>query len=118
MTRAAGGLARARGHPSRTARCQRRDPRSFTGAAAPGAWAGLTADQLRRIMPNVGAHADVYAAPLNAAMNAHGITTREQQAAFLGRIAGETGDLHRLVENMNYTHAGRIARALSVLGDH
>lgn len=36
-------------------------------------------------------------------MAAHGIVTREQRAAFLGQVAAETGNLHALVENDNYT---------------
>lgn len=73
-------------------------PASQTNAAPP-----VTPDQMRKIMPNAGARADTYVDPLNSAMRANGITTREQQAAFLAQIAQESGDLANTTENLNYS---------------
>ena len=53
-------------------------------------------------MPNAGVQADLYAAALNAAMAAHGVTTPAQQAAFLAQISVESGDLQNTSENLNY----------------
>ena len=45
------------------------------GAAALDRMHPLTADQLRAIMPDAGAAANLYVGPLNNAMAAHGIAT-------------------------------------------
>jgi putative chitinase len=41
--------------------------------------------------------------PLNEAMDAFAIWTRERQAGFLGQIAHESNGLRRLEEDLNYT---------------
>ena len=64
---------------------------------------GLTADQIRQIMPHAKHRADAYVDILNAAMAAHGIDMPEQRAALLGQISDETGQLHKLVEDLNYS---------------
>lgn len=53
----------------------------------------MTADQLREIMPYAGQRADTFAAPLTAAMLEFGISTPQQQAAFLAQVAHESGSL-------------------------
>lgn len=63
----------------------------------------VTADQLRQIMPNAGAQAELYVEPLNRAMEANGITTPERRAAFLAQVSVESGDLRQTVENLNYS---------------
>ena len=63
----------------------------------------LTPDQLRRILPAAGSRADVYAAPLAAAMDRFHITTPTRQAAFLAQIGHESGALSAVVENLNYS---------------
>jgi putative chitinase len=66
----------------------------------------ITADQLRVIMTNAGARADVYVEALNTAMAAHGIDTVERQMAFLAQISVESGNLRNTLENLNYSAAG------------
>jgi putative chitinase len=68
----------------------------------------LTADQLRAIMPQAGAAADLYVDALNYAMIMHGINTNVQRAAFLAQIAVESGQLHKTEEDLYYTTAHRI----------
>ncbi|HUG23535.1 LysM peptidoglycan-binding domain-containing protein [Piscinibacter sp.] len=70
-------------------------------AAASGPATAITADQLARIMP--AADAERWVGPLNAAMAAHGIHTPQQQAAFLGQIGVESGQLRTVSENLNYS---------------
>ena len=64
---------------------------------------GLTADQIRQIMPHAGHWADTYLDVLNNAMAVYGVDTPEQRAALLAQISDETGQLHRLTEDLNYT---------------
>lgn len=63
----------------------------------------VTADQIRTIMPNAGTRADDYVNALNIAMDAQGITSPEQRAAFLAQISVESGDLRDTQENLNYS---------------
>jgi putative chitinase len=53
----------------------------------------LTAAGLIEIMPNARRVAATYVEPLNQAMGAFGITTPRRQAAFLGQVAHESGQL-------------------------
>lgn len=69
---------------------------------APPAPKGVTAEQLRAIMPNAGAQVDIYLDALNAAMVAHHITALEQQAAFLAQILVESDELKATAKNLNY----------------
>ena len=58
----------------------------------------MTLDQLRAIMPTAGKRAEVFLAPLNAAMTEFDINTPKRQAAFLGQIAHESGSLRYVRE--------------------
>jgi putative chitinase len=53
----------------------------------------MTPDQLRRIMPQSGPQADLFAQPLTDAMAEFDINTPRRQAAFLAQIAHESGQL-------------------------
>lgn len=53
----------------------------------------MTPAQLIAAMPNAGSRADTFAAPLTVAMSEFGIMTAQQQAAFLGQVAHESGSL-------------------------
>ena len=53
----------------------------------------LTAAGLITIMPNARRVATAYVGPLNEAMDAYDITTPRRQAAFLGQVAHESGQL-------------------------
>lgn len=63
----------------------------------------VTEAQLRAIMPTAGARTARFVGPLNQAMRAHGINTNERRAAFLAQISVESGELHRVEENLNYS---------------
>lgn len=62
----------------------------------------MTAEELLQIMPNAGANAEIYAAPLTAAMAEFNINTPTRQAAFLAQIAHESSQLAHAQENLNY----------------
>lgn len=64
---------------------------------------GVTDAQLRAIMPRAGARTARYLGPLNAAMRTYGIDTNERRAAFLAQISVESGQLHNVEENLNYS---------------
>lgn len=53
----------------------------------------ITPDLLIAIMPNARRVARVYAVPMSEAMDRYGIDTKRRQAAFLGQIAHESGQL-------------------------
>jgi putative chitinase len=57
----------------------------------------ITPDQLRAMMPRIGSRADVYAQPLNEAMQDFEINTALREAAFLAQCAHESGEFY-------YTH--------------
>ena len=65
----------------------------------------VTEAQLRTIMPTAGVRTARFVSPLNQAMRAHGINTNERRAAFLAQISVESGELHRVEENLNYSAA-------------
>lgn len=58
----------------------------------------LTLDQLRAIMPYAGKRAEVFLAPLNAAMAEFEINTQPRMAAFLAQIGHESGSLRYTLE--------------------
>ncbi len=62
----------------------------------------ITPTQLKEIMPNC-PNADIWAAALNEATDRFDINTPPRAAAFLAQIAHESGELCRLVENLNYS---------------
>lgn len=74
----------------------------------------ITLDQLRAIMPQAGRRAEIFLAPLNAAMAEFGVDTPARQAAFLAQIAHESGSLHyvrELASGAAYD-TGRLAQRL------
>lgn len=54
----------------------------------------ITADELRKIMPQSKSLADVFVKPLNDAMSQYGINSFSRECAFLAQIAHESGQLH------------------------
>ena len=58
----------------------------------------MTLDQLRAAMPSSGKRAEIFLAPLNAAMEEFEINTPIRQAAFLAQIAHESGSLRYVRE--------------------
>lgn len=63
----------------------------------------LTPDQLYRIMPAAGRHADVALPALNAALARFPINTPLRLAHFLGQLAHESAQLAANRENLNYS---------------
>jgi putative chitinase len=69
----------------------------------------MTPAELIAIMPYAGARADTFAAPLTAAMQEFGISTPQQQAAFLAQVAHESGSLRytrELADGLAYEGRG------------
>lgn len=62
----------------------------------------ITSAELLRIMPKC-ADPDGWVDPLNQAMARFRIDTPARVAAFLAQIAQESGQLNKLVENLNYS---------------
>lgn len=58
----------------------------------------ITAEALRDIMPHAGHRVDTFLEPLNAAMDEFEINTPQRQAAFLGQIAHESGEMRYVRE--------------------
>lgn len=65
----------------------------------------LTAAQLNRIMPWA-PDPPGWTSVLNVAMAEFAIDSAPRMAAFLAQVAHESGELRRLVENLNYSAAG------------
>ncbi|WP_443693149.1 glycoside hydrolase family 19 protein [Pseudomonas protegens] len=63
----------------------------------------LTEQQLLQILPNARPVAGVFVPALNRAMARFKIDSRVRQAAFLSQVGHESGQLRRLVENLNYS---------------
>lgn len=69
----------------------------------------LPAAVLGHVMPALGQDAAaIYAPLLEAAMAEFGISSPQRAAAFLAQAAHESGQLSRLVENLNYSAQGLI----------
>ena len=66
----------------------------------------ITAQQLLQILPNAGAKAGVFVPVLNTAMLRYQIVGAKRVAAFVAQIGHESGQLTRLVENLNYSAEG------------
>lgn len=69
----------------------------------------MNRDQLLAIAPAVGARADTFLAPLNAAMDRFEIRAPACQASFIAQALHESMSLTRMTENLNYSPAGLIA---------
>lgn len=76
----------------------------------------LTLDQLRAIMPHAGGRAEIFLAPLNAAMDEFSIDTPVRQAAFLAQVAHESGSL-RYVRELASGEAYDTGRLAARLGN-
>jgi putative chitinase len=66
----------------------------------------ITLTQLKCAMPRIGTFAVTYLPWLNSAMAEFRIDTKPRQSNFLAQLAHETGDLNRVVENLNYSADG------------
>ena len=62
----------------------------------------ITEAQLQKIMPNC-SNIRIWTIALNNAMQKYEINSVDREAAFLAQIAHESGELNRLVENLNYS---------------
>ncbi len=69
----------------------------------------LTEYQLLQILPNARPVAGVFVSALNVAMTRYRIDTLGRRAAFMAQVGHESGQLRRLVENLNYSAAGLAA---------
>jgi putative chitinase len=63
----------------------------------------ITAEQLLKVLPNLGQSARPYADALNSAMERFSIDTPKRVAHFLAQVAHESGDFTRFRENLNYS---------------
>jgi len=63
----------------------------------------ITAQQLLQILPNAGQVAGVFVPVLNTAMSRYQIVGTIRIAAFVAQVGHESGQLRRLVENLNYS---------------
>lgn len=66
----------------------------------------LTAPLLQKSMGCPMAVAEKWAQPLNTVAKAYGITSPERLAVWLAHLGHESGDLQRMVENLNYDAKG------------
>ena len=63
----------------------------------------ITVQQLLQILPNASQVAGVFVPVLNTAMNRYQIFGTKRIAAFVAQVGHESGQLTRLVENLNYS---------------
>lgn len=63
----------------------------------------ITSKQLLQILPNASQVAGVFVPALNAAMSRYQIIGARRLAAFIAQVGHESGQLTRLVENLNYS---------------
>jgi putative chitinase len=78
----------------------------------------LTTEQLLAVMPNAGARAAAFTAPLADAMHEFQINTPHRVAAFLAQVAHESGELRWLRElSDGLQYEGRLALGNSQPGD-
>ena len=66
----------------------------------------ITSQQLLQILLSAGQVAGVFVPVLNAAMNRYQIVGQKRIAAFIAQVGHESGQLTRLVENLNYSADG------------
>ena len=66
----------------------------------------ITTQQLLQILPNAGQVAGVFIPVLNTAMVRYQIVSTDRTAAFIAQVGHESGQLTRLVENLNYSADG------------
>ncbi|MQT93966.1 glycoside hydrolase family 19 protein [Pseudomonas helleri] len=66
----------------------------------------ITVQQLLKILPNAGQVAGVFVPVLNTAMNRYQIVSQKRIAAFIAQVGHESGQLTRLMENLNYSADG------------
>ncbi|MDH0300613.1 MULTISPECIES: glycoside hydrolase family 19 protein [unclassified Pseudomonas] len=69
----------------------------------------ITEQQLLQILPNARPVAGIFVPTLNRAMARWKIDSPVRQAAFLAQVGHESGQLRRLVENLNYSAEGLAA---------
>ena len=68
-----------------------------------GEFMPITSQQLLQILPNASQVAGVFVPVLNATMNRYQIVGQKRIAAFIAQVGHESGQLTRLVENLNYS---------------
>ena len=66
----------------------------------------ITSQQLLQILPNAGQVAGFFVPVLNTAMNRYQIVGLKRISAFIAQVGHESGQLTRLVENLNYSADG------------
>ena len=66
----------------------------------------ITVQQLLQILPNASQVAGVFVPVLNIAMNRYQIVGQKRMAAFIAQVGHESGQLTRLLENLNYSADG------------
>lgn len=66
----------------------------------------ITEQQLLHALPNARRHAGVFVSAINRAAARFNITSPVRLAAFLAQVGHESGELTRLVENLNYSAGG------------
>lgn len=69
----------------------------------------LTVQQLLQILPNAGARAGVFTPALNIAMGRFQIVGAKRVAAFIAQVGHESGQLSRVVENLNYSQSALLS---------
>lgn len=69
----------------------------------------LTAEQVLAVMPTAGGRIRAFLDPINDALARFGIDTEHEVASWLAQIADESQELHRTVENLNYSWQGLLA---------
>ena len=63
----------------------------------------ITSQQLLQILPNAGQVAGFFVPVLNTAMSRYQIVGAKRMAVFIAQVGHESGQLMRLVENLNYS---------------
>ncbi len=69
----------------------------------------ITEQQLMQILPNARPVVGIFVPALNRAMPRFKIDNRLRIAAFIAQAGHESGQLRRLIENLNYSAAGLVA---------
>ncbi|KQQ67850.1 glycoside hydrolase family 19 [Pseudomonas sp. Leaf127] len=69
----------------------------------------ITEQQLLQILPNCRPVVGIFVPALNRAMPRFKIDNRLRIAAFIAQVGHESGQLRRLIENLNYSAAGLVA---------